>query len=66
MNYYIPLKNNEFEVIANDIKPKKNQHISYGFSEMDFVLKSQSNEDIVIESDILAYKEKMLISFPQT
>ena len=39
---------------------------SYGYDELDFVLKNDSNNDIVIENENWPYKEKIFVTFPKT
>ena len=68
LNYSIPISKNEYQFITN-IKIKNNndksQH-SYGFSELDFVLKNDSNDDIIIDMDYRPYKQQIFMLFPKT
>ena len=67
LNYCIPISKNEFQFITNmKIKiPEDNKIHPYGFSELDFVLKNDSNEDIKMDVEYLPYKEKIFMVFPK-
>ena len=63
MNYSIPIPGNQYHFITN-IKQLMLNNFSYGYSELDFVLKNQSNKDIVVSNEVLPYKEKIFMAFP--
>ena len=64
LNYCIPLEKKQFQFITNVKSEIYNK--SYGYGELDFVLKNDSNNDIIIEHEDLPYKEKIFMSFPKT
>lgn len=64
LNYCIPTSENEYLFITN-VKSQKYNNNSYGYSELDFVLKNESNEDIIINPEFLPYKEKLFMIFPK-
>ena len=63
LNYCIPIEEGKFHFITNVKKEIVNS--SYGYGEMDFVLKNDSNTDIIIENEDMPYKEKIYMTFPQ-
>ena len=63
LNYCIPVEKNQFQFITNVKSEIYNK--SYGYGELDFVLKNDSNEDIIIENENLPYKEKIFMTFPK-
>ena len=67
LNYCIPISKNEFQFITNmQMKILKGNSIhQYGFSDLDFVLKNDSNEDIKIDAEYLPYKEEVFMAFPK-
>jgi len=67
LNYCIPISKSEFHFITNmQIKISDGNSIHpYGFSELDFVLKNDSNEDIKIDEEYLPYKEEVFMAFPK-
>ena len=64
LNYCIPLEKNQFQFITNVKSEIYNK--SYGYGELDFVLKNDSNNDIIIEHEDLPYKEKIFMTFLKT
>ena len=62
LNYAIPISKDSYYFITN-VQSKMKKNSSYGFAELDFVLKNGSNEDIIINSTFLPYKEKILLPF---
>ena len=64
LNYCIPVEKNQFQFITNVKSEIYNK--SYGYGELDFVLKNGSNNDIIIENEDLPYKEKIFMTFPKT
>ena len=64
LNYCIPLPNNEYKFITN-IRSKIKENSSYGYCELDFVLKNESNEDIIIEFYNRPYQTKLMMYFPK-
>ena len=54
---------NQFQFITNVKSEIYNK--SYGYGEIDFVLKNDSNNDIIIENEDLPYKEKIFMTFPK-
>ena len=64
LNYCIPLPNNEYKFITN-VRSKIKENSSYGYCELDFVLKNESNDDIIIEFDNPPYREKLMMNFPK-
>jgi len=65
MNFSIPLPNNQYQFITN-IKLKNNKNVSYGYGVLDFVLKNDSDNDIIIDNQYLPYKEKIFMVFPKS
>lgn len=63
MNYSIPISGDQYHFITN-VKKLMLDNCSYGYSELDFVLKNQSNQDIVVSNEVLPYKEKLFMIFP--
>ena len=63
LNYCIPIGEGNFHFITNVKKEIINS--SYGYGEMDFVLKNDSNTDVIIENEDMPYKEKIYMTFPQ-
>ena len=63
LNYCIPVDKNQFQFITNVKSEIYNK--SYGYGEIDFVLKNDSNNDIIIENEDLPYKEKIFMTFPK-
>lgn len=63
LNYCIPIEEGKFHFITNVKKEIVNS--SYGYGEMDFVLKNDSNTDLIIENEDMPYKEKIYMTFPQ-
>ena len=63
LNYAIPTSQNVYQFITN-VKSQINPNSSYGYAEIDFVLKNETNEDIIINSEFLPYKEKIFMTFP--
>ena len=64
LNYCIPLPNNEYKFITN-VRSKIKENSSYGYCELDFVLKNESNDDIIIEFDNPPYRQKLMMNFPK-
>ena len=64
LNYCIPVEKNQIQFITNVKSEIYNK--SYGYGELDFVLKNGSNNDIIIENEDLPYKEKIFMTFPKT
>ena len=64
MNFSVPISKNVYNFISN-IKIPKNKNVSYGYGELDFVLKNAADEDVKIDGNILPYKEKIFMSFPK-
>ena len=62
LNYCIPIEKDKFQFITNVKKVIENS--SYGYGEMDFVLKNDSKSDIIIENEDMPYKEKIYMTFP--
>ena len=62
LNYCIPIDKNKFQFITN-VKQEITKS-SYGYGEIDFVLKNDSNSDIIIENEDMPYKEKIYMVFP--
>ena len=62
LNYAIPISKDSYYFITN-VKSKMKKNCSYGYAELDFVLKNGANEDIIINSTFLPYKEKILLPF---
>ena len=63
LNYCIPIEKDKFQFIINVKKVIENS--SYGYGEMDFVLKNDSQSDIVLENEDMPYKEKIYMTFPR-
>ena len=61
LNYSIPISVDEYQFIISQKYGKS----SYSYSKLDFVLKNESSEDIVINYEFLPYKEKMFMMFPK-
>ena len=64
LNYAIPISVNEYNFITN-VKSQISNNSSYGYSELDFVLRNESSKDIVINPEFLPYKEKIFMTFPK-
>ena len=62
LNYCIPIEKDKFQFIINVKKVIENS--SYGYGEMDFILKNDSKSDIIIENEDMPYKEKIYMTFP--
>lgn len=70
LNYSIPISKDKFQFITSakyqEVKnSKKNNNKSYGYGELDFVLKNESEEDISIDANFPPYKEKIFMFFPK-
>ena len=70
LNYSIPISKGKFQFITSakyqEVKnSKKNNNKSYGYGELDFVLKNESEEDISIDANFPPYKEKIFMVFPK-
>ena len=70
LNYSIPISEGKFKFITSEkyqnvIASKNNNNKSYGYGEMDFVLKNESEEDISIDANFPPYKEKIFMVFPK-
>ena len=63
LNYCIPIGTNKFQFITNVKKEITNS--SYGYGEIDFVLKNDSNSNVIIENEDMPYKEKIYMTFPE-
>ena len=64
LNYAIPFSSDKYLFIKN-VKSRINKRISYGFAELDFVLKNESTEDITIDNEFRPYKEQLFMNFPK-
>ena len=66
MNFAVPLSKNQYQYIAINRINNNNDKGSYGYEELNYVLKNESEEDVLINVEYLPYKEKMFIIFPKT
>ena len=64
LNYAIPISEDKYNFITN-VKSQISDNSSYGYSELDFVLRNKSSKDIVISPEFLPYKEKIFMTFPK-
>ena len=64
LNYTIPISIDKYQFITN-IKTEVKKNSSYGYAELDFILKNGPNEDIIINNDFMPYKEKLFMTFPK-
>ena len=70
LNYSIPISDGKYKFITNAkhqnaTHSKNNNNKSYGYGELDFVLKNDSEEDIPIDANFPPYKEKIFMVFPK-
>ena len=52
-------------ISINRINNNNNDKGSYGYEELNYVLKNESEEDVLIDVEYLPYKEKMFIIIPK-
>ena len=62
LNHCIPVEKNKFQFITNVKSEIYNK--SYGYGVLDFVLKNNSDNDIIIQNEELPYKERIFMAFP--